>query len=373
MIEYTSRIGSRTLSNIAALGSAAGIYVAFYPTLITGGPYYLFWTDEFSCYVQNSKLYFEADPKMGDNGRWSTPISVNTFYRFLLIYNFTGSDSANPTFYLNGATPTVTEESTPADVNSHSASIFYFGNYTHVAGSNAYGFQGYISECAIYSSVASADRTLISKINLKGDAARYPNCLHYWDCNVVHDGVAITQFSSPLVPNADDIYTWETAGPAWSALDADDANTIKCTKNDDGEVAVFSLTTTTIPAGADIVSITVRLKGNSEDGDGFNIELWINGAWTSPISSGDLPSSSGYTSYIYFDNPTPYAWTQATIDDLKIRLTPPASIGKDSELTLVYIEVVPFYMQPRIRDSIAGNHIVTSGALAKSEFFMSYR
>lgn len=371
MIEYTSRIGSRTLSNIAALGSAAGIYVAFYPTLITGGPYYLFWTDEFSAYVQNSKLYFEADPKDGDNGRWSTPISVNTFYRFLLIYNFTGSDSANPIFYLNGTTPTVTEESTPADVNSHSASIFYFGNYTHVSGSNAYGFQGYISECAIYSSVASDDRTLISKINLKGDAARYPNCLHYWDCNVVHDGTAITQNLGACVPNGDDTYTWETAGPAWSVLDADDGTSLKCTKNDDGEILVCNLTSITLPAGADVVSITVRVKGDSEDGDAFQVALWINGAWTSNISTGAL--SGGYSSYLYFDNTTPYAWDQSTIDNLKVRLTPPASIGKDEELEPEYIEVIPFFMMPRIRDSIAGNHIVTSGALAKSEFFMSYR
>lgn len=373
VLNYDGRIASFTINNIAALGASAGIYTRFYATTITGGPYYLWNTDEYAAYVSASKLYFVHSPKNGDEGIWSTPISANTTYRFVVVHNFTGVDSANPSFYLNRVAVTPTEESSPVDSNAHSASRLSVGSASYLAGWNAYGFKGYVAEMAIYSSLTSAVAQAISGVTRMRDAAAFPNCTNYWDFNCVAEGVsAITAVT--LTPNSDDTYTWTTAAPAWSKINSDTAAGITCSKNDEGEVAIFGLTTTTLPSNADLYGFTARVKGNCEDAsNGFNVSLEVNGVWQTDQSTGNLPSSTTYSSFLYFLNATPYAWTQAYVDALRVRLTPPASIGKDSELYVQYLEILALYMNPRIRDPIGGNHLVGSGATGKAEFFLPYR
>jgi hypothetical protein len=375
MISFSGKRALRTITTISDLSAGgASFYVHIYPTTVSGTDYTIF-ADEnkagWRLFVRTGSLYFYHTGKDATNDFLchctTTAISANTHYQIAFSFGF-GIDDTDFVCYINGVSQSITTDTSPTDTEAVTAHTLYVGGQSTTA--STYPFVGYIGEWAYNTGIWSTTNMIyLTTSKLMRQPKLRGLAVGYWEMSEVPDNVSITSFTN-LVPDGDVAYTWSTAAPGYAYIDADDANNIKASKSDDGELVEFSCQTTTITAGLRVTLVRLYIAAAQESTSrDLTCSIYMASAYQTYQDFGASGTGKEYHT-LYFYAPAA-GWYQTDVDNMKLALQAPATIGKDEEVQ-VYFTQLQVGIGYRILDYVLENNLVGDDAVGFANNYLQY-
>lgn len=339
MINFTGAYALKSVDTLTAMTSLSTYYFHIYPTQVTtrANIYYLPIQYGFYIYIESSKLYVVHSGKY-DDGTWSCPLTTaNQHYQIALTYTGTADNTTAPVIWINGVKQTVTYEVVPDTSKIFSTDYFYIGGTSNIASTNA--FTGAIGEFAFFRGTGLSDAIMqqLTSSRKMGMPLQYSTCTNYF----AMDSLPTV---STLVPNSDIAYTWITAAPAWSKINAQDGTIIKADKNDDGETVEFGMTTATITGSVHGVSIQTYAYIDDTSIQA-TLSVYMASAYQTYQGLGNT-GTSYETRYHNFYPAYGTFWSQTDVDNMQVALKAAATIGKSQENNFDYVAALVFHGSP---------------------------
>lgn len=338
------------------------------------------WTSlpEYELRIENGRLYFCTIYNIlsGSPDEWYCDVSAATRYCVGLKYNFNGSANT-PVIFINGVKQTLTKsQNRSGTISAHGSDYMTIGGSIIFSQAENFftetqQFGGRIGDLYIDFTRQQTDAEMQRHTGswLKGFSYYHQRTSSgiYCPMDEMGDGVNIAVANDMLV-NGDDTAAWttKTQSTYWDSIDVDNGTDyIRAKNNDDLEDIIFNCGTFTIPTGATVPIVEVIVKCQlSADAPALQVSIFKDPNWLTVWSVGN-------TSLTTFNKPYLGDWTQAQLNNAKIKITT-GTMAKNDTVTVYLAKIIAYSIARKCKDYIGSYNLIGKSAGGAGEEMLTY-